>query len=176
MKKKMIRNLFRSAFIAVLTVNTCFGQSPTKPEKIDSLLTMLHQQNQFNGNILVAEGGEIILSKSYGLRDEIAKEELDENTIFDLASVSKQFTAMGIVILQGEGKLSFDDEIGLHVPELGMYEGVTIRHLLTHTSGLPDYMRLLAKNWDKTKTATNKDLIKVFETHLYWFSVNWRAA
>lgn len=69
---------------------------------------------------------------------------------------------MGIVQLQKEGKLSYDDKVSKYIPELENYNGITIKNLLTHTGGLPDYMRLTGDNWDKTKIATNDDILKLF--------------
>lgn len=70
---------------------------------------------------------------------------------------------MGIVQLQKEGKLSYKDPISNFIPELDNYEGVTIKNLLTHTGGLPDYMYLLDQEWDKTKFATNESVIQLFK-------------
>ncbi len=64
---------------------------------------------------------------------------IDRNTAFRLASVSKQFAAMAVMILAEDGALSLDDPIGKYVPELAVFDDVTIRHLLLHTGGLPDY-------------------------------------
>lgn len=134
-----------------------------KAVKLDTLFNELYEKDAFNGNVLVAEKGEVIFEKSYGLSNEQTKAELNAKTIFELASVSKQFTAMGIVQLEKEGKLSYDDLISKHIPELAKYEEVTIKNLLTHTSGLPDYMKLSEDNWDKTKIATNEDIINLFK-------------
>ena len=88
---------------------------------------------------------------------------LNIQTSFELASVSKQFTAMGIVQLQKEGKLSYDDLISTYVPELKDYKGITIKNLLIHTGHLlVDYMRMMEENWDRSKIATNEDVIETF--------------
>jgi CubicO group peptidase (beta-lactamase class C family) len=111
----------------------------------------------------VAENGNVIFQKSYGLANEETQEKLNEKTVFELASVSKQFTAMGIVQLQKEGKLSYDDKVSEYIPELQKYEGITIQNLLTHTGGLPDYMQIASENWDRSKIATNDDIISLFQ-------------
>ena len=134
----------------------------TRVKKLDSLFTALNANNGINGNILIAEKGNVIYKKSFGLRDVAANLPLDENSIFELASVSKQFTAMGIVLLQQKGKLQYDDKLSKYIPELAFYEGVTLRNLLNHTAGLPDYMELIGKKGDTTKIATNKDIITLF--------------
>ena len=61
---------------------------------------------------------------------------------------------MIIMMLEEEGKLSYDDSVSQYIPELP-YPGITIRHLLTHTSGLPDYQAIMDKHWDKSKVASN---------------------
>lgn len=144
----------------VLTVNASLGQNVAK--SLDSLFTSLHSQGKFNGNVLFAVHGIPLMTKSYGLADREAKRLLNTHTVFELASVSKQFTAMGIVLLEKQGKLSYDDPMAFYIPELKFYGDITVRNLLNHTGGLPDYMTLLEKHWDKTKIATNDDIIRQF--------------
>ncbi|MFW2137407.1 serine hydrolase domain-containing protein [Chryseobacterium sp. TY4] len=141
-----------------------FGQN-NQPDKLDSMFNSLATKNQFNGNVLIADKGNVIFEKSYGLADEATKRKLNENTIFELASVSKQFTAMGIVILKKQGKLNYDDKISKYIPELTFYKDISVRNLLNHTSGLPDYMDLFEKNWDKNKFATNQDIVDMFSKY-----------
>lgn len=151
--------------ISLLITNSSFGQHA---QKLDSLFKRMYLDKEFNGNVLIAEKGEIVYKNSFGLANEITKEKLSENSVFELASVSKQFTAFAIVILKEKGKLKFDDKIGKFLPQLSFYKNVTIRSLLNHTAGLPDYMHLLDsllidETWDnKTKIATNKDILNVY--------------
>lgn len=153
MKKPLLILLLALAFSAVA--------QDARIIKLDSLFTAASKDG-LNGNVLIAEKGVVIYKKSFGLRDEAAKLPLDENSVFELASVSKQFTAMGIVLLQQKGKLQYDDKLGKYIPELAFYEGVTIRNLLNHTGGLPDYMELMSVKGDTTKIASNKDIITLF--------------
>ncbi|MGX7668761.1 serine hydrolase domain-containing protein [Flavobacterium pedocola] len=154
--------------VLVLITNTLFAQ---KTQKLDSLFQKLSLNKEFNGNVLIAEKGKVIYQNSFGLGNETTNEKLNEKSIFELASVSKQFTAFAIVLLKEKGKLKYDDKIGQILPELACYENVTVRHLLNHTSGLPDYMKILDsllidETWDnKTKIATNKDIITVYEKY-----------
>lgn len=133
-----------------------------KVVKLDTLYSELYNKGNFNGSVLVAENGNVIFEKSYGIADEQTNRKLNDSTIFELASVSKQFTAMGIVQLVKEGKLSYEDDITKYIPELNDYKVITIKNLLNHTGGLPDYMELADKNWDKSKIATNDDILKLF--------------
>lgn len=133
-----------------------------KTQRLDSVYSAHFERNEFNGNIFVAEKGKIIFQKSFGIANEETNEKLNIQTSFELASVSKQFTAMGIVQLQKEGKLSYSDLVSKYIPELKYYENVTIKNLLIHTGGLPDYMSIMEENWDKSKIATNQDVIELF--------------
>lgn len=136
-----------------------------KTRKLDTLYSTLFDEGKFQGNVLVAEEGKIVYQNIFGLANEEDSIGLSLESVFELASVSKQFTAMGIVQLQQEGKLAFEDDFTAYIPELVAYEGITIQQLLTHTSGLPDYMELAENHWDKTKIATNDDIIKLFQNH-----------
>ncbi|GMQ31500.1 serine hydrolase [Algoriphagus confluentis] len=146
--------------IGLIIAQITFGQNQV--QKIDSLLNPLFKNGQINGNFLIAEKGKVIYKRSFGLANEETKQPLNEKSIFEIASVTKQFTATAIMILNEEDKLNLDDDISKFFPELIFYKGITIRHLLNHTSGLPDYMELLEKNFDKSKIETNNDIITFF--------------
>ncbi|WP_175622367.1 serine hydrolase domain-containing protein [Chryseobacterium schmidteae] len=146
-------------FSVSMTVN---AQEKTKTEKLDSLFTKKYEDKILNGNVLIAEKGKIIFQKSFGVADYETKRLLNNATIFELASVSKQFTAMGIVLLEKQGKLKYDDPISKFIPELSFYKNITVRNLLNHTGGLPDYIEIFSEKWDKSKFATNKDIITEF--------------
>lgn len=144
----------------LLMVQLTFGQD--RVQKIDSLLHAMSADKKINGNFLIAEQGKVIYKKSFGLANEETKEPLNENSIFELASVSKQFTAMAIALLQEKGKLNLDDKMSKFIPELAFYDNITIKNLVYHTSGLPDYMELMETRFDKSKIATNKDIVELF--------------
>ena len=150
--------------IAILLIGQlAFGQDRIKI--IDSLLNSVYANKKINGNFLIAEKGKVIYSKSFGYANEVTKEKLNENSVFELASCSKQFTAMAIMILKEKGKLNLDDDIKKFIPALSSYKGITIRNLLNHTGGLPDYMELMDSLFDKSKIATNNDIITLFSKH-----------
>lgn len=131
----------------------------------DSLLSSLYDKGKFQGNVLLARDGKVLYRKSLGLADETTRTPLNDNSVFELASCSKQFTAMGIALLHHQGKLSYDDEVRKYIPELDYYKGITLKHLIYHTSGLPDYMGLedtVWAHWDTSKIATNIDVIRLF--------------
>ncbi len=155
----------KKTVLLLLVVCSQFATAQNKVERLDSLFNAASKAGTFNGNVLVAEQGKVIYENSFGVADEQTKQPIDLETIFELASVSKQFTATGIVLLKKQGKLDYDDKVSKYIPELGFYEGVTIRHLLNHTGGIPDYMELFEKYWDKSKIASNPDVINLLSLH-----------
>ena len=135
----------------MLVTNNVFSQQ----EKLDSLFAA---QKDFSGVVLIAKNNKPVYYKAFGYREFENQTPLQTSAIFELASVSKQFTAMIIMMLKEKGLLSYDDSVSkyLEIP----YKGITIRNLLTHTSGLPDYQDIMDKYWDKTKVAGNPDCIE----------------
>ncbi|RZM25511.1 MAG: class A beta-lactamase-related serine hydrolase [Pedobacter sp.] len=133
-----------------------------KVNRIDSLLTSLNQNGRLNGNVLVAEKGKIIYLKSFGTANESTGTKINQNTIFELASCTKQFTAMAIMILKERGKLNLDDRLAKYIPKLAFYDKITIRNLLNHKGGLPDYLSIMDTTFDKSKIAVNEDIINTF--------------
>jgi len=120
-------------------------------ERMDNWLQDLSLKKKFNGAILISRHGEIDLINTYGFSDINQKNRLTNQSSFRLASVSKQFTAMAIMVLKEKGKLNFDDAVNIHL-ETFPYDDVTIRHLLTHTSGVPDYENLVLNYKNKSST------------------------
>jgi CubicO group peptidase (beta-lactamase class C family) len=110
-----------------------------------------------SATILVAEKGKPVFFRAYGYKDFAKSIPLSPDDIFELASVSKQFTAMIIMMLEEQGRLGFDDSINRYIRL--PYQGITIRHLLNHTSGLPDYQSLMDQYWDKSQVAGNPEIL-----------------
>jgi CubicO group peptidase (beta-lactamase class C family) len=124
--------------------------------RADSLMSTFPD---FNGVVLLAKGGRPIYHRAFGYQNFVTKEKVDTASVFELASVSKQFTAMIIMQLKEENKLNFDDGIEKYLGQLH-YGNITIRNLLNHTSGLPDYQAIMDAHWDKSKVADNDDIIE----------------
>ena len=116
------------------------------------------QREGFSGVVLVAEDGKILFEDAMGMRTYENRILLHEDDIFELASLSKQFTAMMIMMCKEKGLLDFDDMASKYV-EIP-YPDITIRNLLTHTSGLPDYQAVMDEHWDKSKVAGNPDILE----------------
>ncbi len=106
---------------------------------MEKLAREAHEKGGFTGAWLYAEKGEIVSIGALGFRDPEDRLTITENTIFQLASVSKQFTAAAVMLLVRRGLLHLEDKIAVFFPELTAYKDVTVRHLLTHTGGVPDY-------------------------------------
>ncbi|MFC0513882.1 serine hydrolase [Mucilaginibacter angelicae] len=117
---------------------TCESQAQNKSVRLDSLFTNLFNQHEFNGNVLVTEKGNVVYRHSFGYADAGAKLLNTDQTAFNLASVSKTFTAVAILQLKQAGKLKLDDPFVKYFPDFPWAQ-ITIRHLLSHTSGLPDF-------------------------------------
>ena len=120
-------------------------------------------QQGFSGVLLVAKNGKPIANRVAGYRHFETQAPLQLSDVFELASVSKQFTAMAIMMLQEEGRLQYDDSLSKFIAL--PYSGVTIRQLLNHTSGLPDYQAVMDAHWDKSKVAGNEDCIRLLRQY-----------
>ena len=120
--------------------------------------TILANTN-FNGGILVAKGGQIIFEKYKGAERIGGKDSINQNTPFHIASVSKTFTGMAVLLLWQNGKLQLEDELAVYFPGFP-YPGVTVRSLLNHRSGIPNYLYFMdEKHWDKNKIIRNQDIL-----------------
>ncbi|MEP7238834.1 MAG: serine hydrolase [Ferruginibacter sp.] len=109
--------------------------------KIDSLINKAVNLKRFNGTVLVSKNGKIIFEKAYGYQD-IQKKIINlPNTIFQVGSMTKQFTATVVLKLAEQQKLSLDDKISKYFPEIKRGDEITIKNLLTHTSGLSEIFR-----------------------------------
>ena len=129
-------------------------------EMADKTFTDLSRKGM-NGVVLYAEQGEVVYEQAFGWRDlsKRQKDSLRVDDAFQLSSDSKMFTAEAIMLLKADGKLDYDDEVRKHIPEFP-YEGVTIRHLLHHRSGLPRYDSMADEFWpDRKKPFSNEAMI-----------------
>src|SRR5262249_11012920 len=115
-------------------------------EKIDAILAAagVKQGNDPGAAVLVVKNGKVLFERGYGVTDLKSLRKIDAHTNFRLASVTKQFTAMAIMLLVHDGRLHYDDRLTDIFPDFPEYaRAITIRHLLNHTSGLQDYEDLM---------------------------------
>ncbi len=140
------------------------AQQNAEIRKLDSTLTVLNKTNRFNGTVLYAEKGKVIYKKAFGVADFRNTQPLTTTSSFNLASVTKQFMCMCIMILKERGQLQFDDDCKKYIPELP-YDNITIRNLMTHTSGIPEYFDVFQKYKTPLDTLTNEKLITLYSTY-----------
>lgn len=132
-----------------------------KSKQLDKYFTRRHKKIGFNGAVLFAENGEVVYEKAFGYADVKTKRKINIKTKFQLASVSKSFTSYAIMLLKQDGKLNYDDSVQVYFPRFP-YKGVTIRLLMIHKSGLPEYFYFADKLWkDRSKPITNNDVINL---------------
>jgi len=153
MKQKKFFVILFSAILA-LPLLTCILFGPprlvVKPEAashLDKLLVQWTRDGTISGSVLIAQDGVVFLDEGYGLADRAQKIPNTPQTRFHLASISKQFTAMAILILQSQGKLNVQDPICNYMVSCpAAWQDITIHQLLTHTSGLsPRLDNIIAK-------------------------------
>jgi len=133
-------------------------------QKLDSLFTALEQAHTFNGNVLVAQNGSIIYSRSMGFANFEQQKANSSASCFQVGSVSKTFTAVAVLQLQEKGKLKTEDRFSRYFPAFP-YPDVTIYQLLTHTSGIPDKEELffpIIEN-QPNRLFSNQDIIPAMQ-------------
>jgi CubicO group peptidase (beta-lactamase class C family) len=124
-------------FCIISGMLSCMAQSV--PQKIDTLLTAFEKQEGFSGSVLAARGGTVIFEKGYGYKNKKENTWNDSNTIFQIGSITKQFTSAIILQLEEKNKLSLQDKLSKYIPDYPNGDQITIEHLLTHTSGVYNY-------------------------------------
>ncbi|WP_282148301.1 serine hydrolase [Algibacter lectus] len=132
----------KKVFLALAVLLVCHVTfSQTKADKIDQLISKYVEYGKFNGSVLVANKGEVIFKKGYGMANMEWDMSNAPNTKHRLGSITKQFTAMLILQLAQDGKLDLQAPITSYLPDYPKETGniITIHHLLTHTSGIPNY-------------------------------------
>src|SRR5687767_8174973 len=157
------RRLLSLIVITLLTISTALAQD--KAQKIDELLKTYYDYGQFNGSVLVAEGGKVIYKKGFGMANFEWEIPNSADTKFRIGSVTKQFTAALVLQLVEEGKIKLDGKITDYLPDYRKETGdkVTVHHLLNHTSGIPSYTGLpgFFANESRNPYAV-KDFVKKF--------------
>jgi CubicO group peptidase (beta-lactamase class C family) len=139
-KKHNIFQGFALALLILILLGSCATASPS--QSLETVFDQIHRLEGFSGGILVAKKGEVLFQKAYGSWGIDREYPITTESIFRIASITKPFTATAIMMLQEEGKLAIDQKIDQYFPDLPEAENMSIRQLLTHTSGLArDYLR-----------------------------------
>jgi CubicO group peptidase (beta-lactamase class C family) len=144
--------------------NKLSNEARFKAQKLDSLFEDLYKKGVFNGNVMVVENEQVIYRKAIGFADFATKRKLKINTPFQLASVSKQFTAVAIMQLAEKGKLKYSDSAYKYLP-FPFDSSITIFSLLTHSSGIPNYIYCLDKVYDKSLPLSNQLVVSLMAEH-----------
>ncbi len=131
-----------------------------KAAKIDTFFQIMQKRYGFNGAVLVAQYGKVIYTGAYGYSNLSTKDTLTSQTPFQLASVSKQFTAVAVMQLKEKGLLNYDDPVYRFIPGFPYDSSITIRMLLTHRSGLPNYIYTLEKYADRSRPMSNSEVVE----------------
>lgn len=171
--KKNLSILIFFLLIMFFNFNACNAEGKTrssdrisqaeKVKKIDEIFSRWNKPGSPGATIAVIEKGKLILEKGYGLANLEYNIPVTPDTIFHVASVSKQFTAMAIVLLEEDGMLSIDDDIRKYLPELPDYGyKITIRNLLQHTSGIRDQWQTLGiAGWSLMDVITQDQILRM---------------
>lgn len=115
-----------------------------RPEALDSVFSAYDRTDGPGCAVAVSRDGKVLAARGFGMSDLAQNLAITPHSVFHVASVSKQFTGMSLVLLAKSGAVSLDDDIRKYLPELPSYgQVVTIRHLLTHTGGIRDQWSLL---------------------------------
>jgi len=132
--------------------------------RVDSLLNRVMRNYRFNGNALVAMKGYPIFRATRGFKDLNTEDTLNFNTVFQIASVSKGFTAMSVLMLSEQGYFCLDDTVRNFITDFP-FDNITIKHLLQHTSGMQNYMYYVDHQWNKDEHITNEDVLKLINSN-----------
>lgn len=128
--------------LSIVIMTACSNPEPDKEalSKVDSLCSELFPSDEPGAAVLIMKGDKIIFDKGYGLADLRTKAKIDGNTFFNIASVSKQFTAVAVLQLAERGLLSLEDSVAMYHPEYkaDFWKQIKLKHLLSHSSGVPD--------------------------------------
>lgn len=133
-----------------------------KASKLDTFFKKLHKVNGFNGAVLVSQYGKVIYKNAFGYASFSKKDSNTTQTQFQLASVSKQFTAVAIMQLHEKGLINYDDPVYKYIPNFPYDPSITIKSLLSHSSGIPNYVYCLDKIINKKVPLTNNQVVDLF--------------
>jgi CubicO group peptidase (beta-lactamase class C family) len=147
-----------------LAAGSAFAQPPTS-RQLDAIFAPLADGKSPGLAVLVRKDGRTVFQRGYGVRDLRSLRKIDAVTDFRLASFTKQFTAMAVMLLAHDGKLRYDQALTEIFPDFPAYaRAITLRHLLTHTSGLPDYEDAMdARLWTPDHQIQDEDVLALLQ-------------
>ena len=151
--------------ITVLSLNSqSTGYAQNLESTIDRFLQEKYPSNAPGATFLISKNGNIVYEKAFGLANLELNVPMETENVFEIGSMTKQFTAVSILMLMEKGQLNLDDEITRFIPDYPVNgHKITIHHLLTHTSGIKDFTRIKGLNDISTKDLTPAELIDFFK-------------
>ncbi|MCR5869766.1 MULTISPECIES: serine hydrolase [unclassified Sphingomonas] len=156
-------NRYALGLAAIVLATTPARALAQDPARMDAVVRDDAEKGEFMGAVLVARDGEVLFDKGYGSANLEWKIPNDGDTKFRLGSVTKQFTGVAILLLQERGKLTLDAPVKTYLPDApAAWDKVTVRHLLNHTSGIPNFTSFPDYGGTKTLPATHASLVARF--------------
>jgi CubicO group peptidase (beta-lactamase class C family) len=148
--KALAKRVYCLALVVAFLIALTSAADHNPSSRIDALFASITSTSP-GAAVMVIQGGDPVLQRGYGVADLRSLRRIDEHTNFRLASVTKQFTAMAIMLLVRDGKLRYDQTLTETFPDFPAYgKSITVRQMLNHTSGLLDYEDLMAKQYGDT--------------------------
>ena len=155
-----------ACFFTLISFQTYSQEFKIDTTQLNQYLNRKHNNNKFDGIALIAYKDSIIYKKKIGYANNKLKIEFKNTTKFQIASLSKQFTASGILILEQDNKLKTEDFVYQYLPKFPFKE-IKIKHLMSHTSGLPNFVGSMWKDLDTTKVNGNKEMLLMLQSNKY---------
>jgi CubicO group peptidase (beta-lactamase class C family) len=155
--------LTRASTALLLAISASLGTGFAVGDELDSYIESQVREQRLPGlSLAVVEGGKVVVAKGYGTANlEVTTPAIPES-VYELGSMTKQFTAMAVLMLAHEKRLSLDDPIARHIPEAPRaWREVTLRHLLNHTSGIPSHTEMSLIQADEGKEYTRQELLNL---------------
>ncbi len=157
----IMKNILLAFLLNFAVFDLSFAQSNAK---IDSIIqTEFKNQNAPGGVFLVSRKGKIIYEKAFGKANLELNVDMKSNNVFQIGSMTKQFTAVSILILESQGKLSVNDPVAKYIPDYPSGNSITIHHLLTHTSGIKDFTKMKSISDIAQKEMSPKMMVDFFK-------------
>ena len=163
MRKSFILLVFCAAFA------TACGTKSTVEGPLDALFSEMFPADGPGAQVVITKGGEIVYDKGFGIADMETGAPISDSTMFNICSVSKQFSAVALFILAEEGKISLDDPVSKYFPEFqaDFFNRITLANLISHTSGLPDSRPRTEAQWQKYRAVHPSIFDNVYDYKRY---------
>lgn len=150
--------------LSLVVLSSFLSKAQDLSRKIDSLIQSEFKDiNEPGGVFLISKKGKPVYEKAFGMANLELDAKLNTNSVFQIGSMTKQFTAIGILILEEQGKLKVSDPISKYIPSYPNGDKITIHHLLTHTSGIKDFTKMKALQDIAQKEMTPEKMVDFFK-------------